>query len=133
MSEEQEAVLSVEKQPVEQSDEEKINYIPPSISDVLPSMVRNELIKLTAQKQEEFVEEFNRKSRSVGMAFVWWLVFGSYYGYLRKWGLQVVFWLTAGGFGIWAIIDLFRIQGMVRDYNKDVATDILRNLKAISS
>lgn len=106
--------------------------IPNSISSDLPSMVRNELAKMSPQKQEEFVEEFRRKQKSVGMAYVCWLLLGVHYGFLRKWGVQVVYWLTAGGFLMWAFVDLFRIPGMVRDYNKDVATDIMRLLKAIS-
>lgn len=33
---------------------------------------------------------------------------------------------------LWAIADLFRLPKLVRDYNKDVAMEVLRNLKAIS-
>ena len=44
-------------------------YIPSSIADSLPSMVKNELARLSAQKQEEFVEEYKknniRKEKSV--------------------------------------------------------------------
>lgn len=106
--------------------------VPPSISDNLPSMVRNELAKLTPQKQEEFVEEFRRKSRSIGTAYVLWFFLGWHYVYLRKWGIQVLYWVTGAGLLIWALVDLFRMPGLIRDYNKDVATDVLRNLKAIS-
>lgn len=108
-------------------------YVPNSIADNLPSMVRNELAKLSAQKQEEFVEEYKRKAKSIGLAYLLLIVvFALHYGYLRKWGLQIVFWLTCGGFGIWWFIDLFRLSGLVKGYNKDVATDVLRNLKAVS-
>jgi len=109
-------------------------YIPSSIADNLPSMVRNELAKLSAQKQEEFVEEYKRKSKSVGFAYLLLLIiFALHYGYLRKWGLQFVFWLTGGGLLVWWFIDIFRLAELVRGYNKDVAVDVLRNLKAISS
>src|SRR5690554_2479140 len=109
-------------------------YVPSSIADNLPSMVKNELTKLSAQKQEEFVEEYNRKAKSTGIAYLFLIViFTMHYGYLRKWGLQVVFWLTGGGFFVWWIIDLFRLPGLVKSYNKDVATDVLRNLKAVST
>ncbi len=33
-----------------------VDVLPKYVSDNLPSMVRNELVKLSAQKQEEFVE-----------------------------------------------------------------------------
>lgn len=109
-------------------------YISASIADCLPSMVKNELAKLPAQKQEEFVEEYKRKAKSVGIAYLFLIfILAMHYGYLRKWGLQIVFWLTGGGFFIWWLIDLFRLAGLVKNYNKDVATDTMRNLKAMSS
>lgn len=104
------------------------------MADSLPSMVRNELAKMPAQKQEEFAEEFSRKSKSTGMAYLFLIVvLAMHYGYLRKWGLQVVFWITGGGFFLWWIADLFRLPGLVRNYNKDVASEIMRNLKSMSS
>lgn len=111
---------------------ERAILIPSSIANNLPAMVRNELVKLPAQKQEEFVEEYRRKAKSVGIAYILWLFLGLHYVYLRKWGIQILFWLTSGGLFIWWLIDAFRIPGIIRDYNKDVAVDILRNLKAIS-
>ena len=110
---------------------ERVNLIPPSIANNLPAMVRNELVKLSAEKQEEFVEEYRRKAKSVGIAYILWLLF-VHYAYLRKWGILVLFWLTGGGAFFWWLIDAFRIPGMIRNYNKDVAVDVLRNLKAIS-
>jgi len=111
---------------------EMTNLIPPSIADAIPSMVKNELVKLSAQQQEEFAEEYKRKAKSSGVAYILWFFLGWHYIYLRKWGIQILFWLTAGGFGVWWFIDLFRIPGMIRDYNKDVATEVLKTLKTIS-
>jgi len=109
-------------------------YISASVTDSLPSMVKNELAKMPAQKQEEFVEEYKRKAKSLVVAYLFLIiVLAMHYGYLRKWGLQVVFWLTGGGFLIWWFIDLFRLPGLVKNYNKDIATDTFRNLKAMSS
>lgn len=108
-------------------------YIPGSIAKKLPAMVRNELATMSAQKQDEFLEEYRRKKKSSGVAYLLWLfVFQLHYGYLKKWGLQIIFWLTGGGFLIWWFIDLFRIPGMVRNYNKDMAMDVMRSLKMIS-
>lgn len=112
---------------------EQTNLIPASIADNLPAMVRNELAKLAAQKQEEFVEEYRRKAKSIGIAYVLWFLLGWHYVYLRNWGVQILFWLTLGGLFVWWFIDLFRVPGLVHNYNKDVATDVLRNLKAIST
>ena len=106
------------------------NYVPRSISDHLPAMVRNEVSSLSPERQEEFVEEFRRKAKSGGICFLLW-IFGLHYIYIGKWGVFLVFLLTAGGLFIWWFIDLFRIIGLVRDHNKDVAVDVLRNMKTI--
>lgn len=111
---------------------ESVNLIPPSIAKNLPAMVRNELAKLSPQKQEEFIEEYKRKAKSVGVAYILWLLFGLHYAYLRKWGTQFLFWLTLGGLGVWWFVDVFRVRGIIRNYDKDIAVDVLRNLKAIS-
>ena len=115
-------------------EEERKLYVQPSIADKLPSMVKNELARLSASKQEEFVEEYKRKKKSVGLAYLLLLVvFALHYGYIGKWGLQIVFWLTGGGLMVWWIVDIFRLPGLIQSYNKDVATEVMRNLKSISS
>lgn len=110
---------------------EKPLYLSKQIIDQLPSMVKNELSKMSAQKQEEFLEEYKRKAKSTGIAYLFLIiVFATHYGYVGKWGLQIVFWLTLGGFWMWWIVDLFRLPSVISDYNKDVAIDVMRNLKA---
>ncbi len=108
------------------------NLIPPSISDNLPVMVRNELTKLPPQRQEEFIEEYTRKAKSAAPAYLLWFLLGWHYIYLRKWGMRFLFWLTFGGLFVWWLIDLFRLPGMIRDYNKDIAVDVLRSLKVVA-
>lgn len=108
-------------------------YVPASILNELPAMVRNGLAKMSPTQQEEFVEEYRRKAKSVGVAYLFLLIIlAMHYGYLGKWGLQIVFWLTCGGFFVWWIIDIFRLPSLVKDYNKDAATDVMRNLKTMS-
>ena len=110
-----------------------IQYIPDSVYDKLPSMVKAEIVKMSADKQGQFIDEFRRKSKSVGMAYLLWFIIGLHYIYLDKLGLQLFYWVTLGGFLIWMLIDLFRMPGMVRDYNRDVAMDVFRDLKIITS
>jgi hypothetical protein len=107
-------------------------YVSSSIASSLPAMVRNELARLSAQKQEEFLEEYHRNKKSVGAAYALWFFLGWHYAYQRKWGVQVLYWVSAGGVGVWALIDLFRVPGMIGGYNKDRAVDVMRNLQAIS-
>ena len=94
-------------------------------------MVKNELAKLSAEKQNDFLHEFNRKAKSTGVGYIFWLLFGLHYAYLGKWGMQILFWLTGGGLLIWWFVDLFRVGGLIRDRNQDVAVDAMRNLKSI--
>ena len=110
----------------------KSDFLPKSVTDNLPSMVRNELVKLSAQKQEEFVEEYRRKGKSKGTAYLLWF-FGLHYAYLGKWGMFILYLVTFAGLFIWWFVDLFRVGGMIEDHNKDIAMDIFRNMKAMSA
>ena len=112
---------------------EKELLINNSVIDNLPTMVKAELCKMSPDKQQMFVEEYNRKKKSVGLAYFFLIVcLGMPYGYLGKWGLQLVYWFTGMGFFVWFVILLFMLPGMVGNYNKDVAIDTLRNLKTLS-
>jgi TM2 domain-containing membrane protein YozV len=113
--------------------EEKQLYLTEKVKKALPSMVRNELAKLPAQKQEEFNEEFQRKMKSTSIGYALWFFLGMHYLYLGKVGLWIIFWITFGGVGVWWLIDAFRLNGLIEDQNKDIATDLMRNLKAISA
>jgi hypothetical protein len=53
------------------------------------------------------------KIKSTSIAYLFWFILGSHYAYLGKWRLQFVFWLTLGGFGIWAIIDFINMSNVV--------------------
>ena len=55
-------------------------------------------------------------------AYLLWFFLGAHYFYLNKPGKQILFYLTLGGFGIWMLIDLFRISGMVERYNLEHGT-----------
>lgn len=46
---------------------------------------------------------------------------------LGNWGIQILYWITLGGLGIWAIIDLFTMSGKVSSYN----ASIFRQIEAI--
>lgn len=53
-----------------------------------------------------------------------WLLFiflGWSYGSLGKIGTQIFFYITLGGFGIWAIIRLFSLNNDIKNYNRQIA------------
>src|SRR5262245_7063654 len=97
-------------------------------------MVRNELARLPAQKQEEFYEEYKRKAKSKGWMWVLWLV-GWQFAYVREWGMQVIYWVSLWlvvGL-VWWIVEAFKNNQRIRDYNKDVAVEVLRNAKTLTA
>lgn len=57
------------------------------------------------------------KVKSTGTAYLLWFFLGAHYAYLGKWGIQILYWITLGGIGIWAFIDLFTIPGKVNRRN----------------
>lgn len=58
------------------------------------------------------------KTKSTGTAYLlFFFLFGTHYAYLGKWGLQFLFWITLGGLGIWALVDLFTMSGKVNRHN----------------
>lgn len=104
-------------------------FIEQSILETLPTMAKAELPTLSEEKQHAFVDEYKRKKKSTGLAYFFLILcLGMPYGYLGKWGLQIVYWLTGFDFAIWFIILLFKLSGMVKDYNKDVAIEVMRNI-----
>ncbi len=64
------------------------------------------------------------ESRKANATTIWilFLFLGWSYGSLDKVGIQILFYLTFGGFGIWALIRLFTLQGAIKTYNQRVAT-----------
>jgi len=98
-----------------------------------PSLVEDALVKFTKDQKWGFIEEFYRREKDMACAYVFWVLFGLHYAYLGKWGMQLLFWLTAAGLGVWWFIDLFRIPGLVRNYNADVSINVLRDIKTLTN
>ena len=123
-------IVEVEAEVIEPEEKQENRLIiSPSIVKILPLMVKEALSKMPENKQLMFVEEYNRRKKSTALAYFFTLIcLGIPYGYLGKWGLQIVFWLTGAGFGLWLIYLIFAIPGLVRDYNRDVACQVLRDL-----
>ncbi len=62
--------------------------------------------------------------KSTGTAYACWFFFGCHYAYLGKWGLQILYWITLGGLGFWALFDLFHIPSKVSSHNYIIAAQI---------
>lgn len=101
--------------------------IPASVASSLSRTVREQLAYLTPDQQRAFLWRYRAQAKSPLVAFLF-LPLGWHYLYLRKRGLQVLFWLTLGGLAAWWVLDVFRIRGLVREYNRRVAGHVMRTL-----
>jgi len=79
-----------------------------------------------------FVEEFSRKSKSPVLMLVLAIFFPIQLILLGKIGLQIAFWFTLGGFGIWWFIEVCLAMKRTREFNEDVAKGIIRDMKIMS-
>jgi TM2 domain-containing membrane protein YozV len=89
---------------------------------------------LTTDELQLLNIELNNKRKSAGIAWLLWVftsVLGGHRFYLGKIGTGVAMLLTFGGFGIWAFIDIFLINGMVRNANGKIENEVIAELRTI--
>ncbi|WP_314643146.1 TM2 domain-containing protein [uncultured Veillonella sp.] len=89
------------------------------------------LMQGLTEQQKNYVLSAQARQKDTGLAYLFWFVFGVHYFYLNKPVINIIYWLTAGGLGIWMIIDLFRIPGMVRSRNKKIIQDAIKEAKVL--
>ncbi len=106
-------------------------YIPSSLAVQLPAAVRNALARLPAERQHEFLEYYKRRAKKLSTAYLLWLL-TLHYAYLGRWGTQILFWSTLGGFSVWWVVDFFRIRRMIARYNEEIAMAVMRDIAIIS-
>ena len=64
--------------------------------------------------------ELREGLKSTGTAWVLYWFLGGHYAYIGKWGVQLLYWFTLGGCGVWILLDLFRVNGLIRKYNNKI-------------
>jgi len=89
------------------------------------------LIQDLNEQQRTYVLTAQARQKETGMAYLFWFFLGVHYFYLNKPVINIIYWLTAGGLGIWMIIDLFRIPGMVRSRNKAIMKEAIEEAKKL--
>lgn len=65
-----------------------------------------------------------------------WLLFlllGWSYGSLDKIGTQILYYLTLGGVGVWALVRLFTLNGAIKEYNRKIAAQVGLDNQEMSS
>jgi hypothetical protein len=112
--------------------EQGMARVPEAVRRMVPAMVADELDTLSDAQQSAWLEEFERRAKKPALAYVCLVLCGVHYAYFGRWVLQLLFWGTLGGFFLWWIADIFRVPGLIRDANRDVAVAVLRDLRAVS-
>lgn len=104
--------------------------IPQSVLKNLPVTVRESLAKKPREKQEQFLNLYQRRKYKVYIAYLRCFVIPySHYAYLGENLLSVAYTLTIGGLLFWLIIDLFRMPKLINKGNRDVAREILADIE----
>jgi len=67
---------------------------------------------------------YNQRKAYATLIWLLFLFLGWSYGSLGKIGIQILYYITISGLGIWTLIRLFKLQGAIRDYNKKIAMEL---------
>ncbi|WRP06293.1 TM2 domain-containing protein [Rossellomorea aquimaris] len=91
---------------------------------------------LTSEELQLLNSEMSQKQKSAGTTWLLWFFttsFGGHRFYLGKTGTAVAMLLTFGGLGIWSFIDLFLLNGMIKDTNERIENDILSEMRLLNN
>ncbi|MEC1719129.1 TM2 domain-containing protein [Schinkia azotoformans] len=88
--------------------------------------------ELTSQELQMLSSEMEKRQKQVVVTWLLWFFLGSLGGhryYLGRTGTAIAQTLTLGGLGIWALIDLFLISGMIRQENEKIEMNIIQDIQ----
>jgi hypothetical protein len=92
--------------------------------------IQNKINKMDTDLQEAFYQEYNKHTKSYFTA-LFLAITGIHYLYFGKWLALIFFVFTAGGFGIWWFIDLFRVKSLTNNHNHAAAINAMREIDAL--
>ncbi len=81
------------------------------------------------ESRDIFWAEYSKKRRSTAVMVVLAVLFPIQFFFLRKTGLGIAYLLTGGFLGLGWIVFWFVTPLMVRDYNDEIANEIVRNVR----
>lgn len=87
---------------------------------------------LSLDGQTHFNREYAKGKKTLFAMFLCWSVM-CHYVYVGKWGVWLAYVFSGGFFGVWCVIDIFRLNGMVKDHNEQVANDLILMIKSLEA
>lgn len=80
------------------------------------------LSKLNERQKNYVTSQLATRSKESAIAYLCWVILGAHYFYFGKPLKNIILWLTCFILigVIWWFIDLFRIPGMVKEYNREL-------------
>lgn len=90
--------------------------------------------ELTSQELQMLSSEMAKRQKQPVVTWLLWFFLGSlgaHRYYLGRIGTAIAQTLTLGGLGIWALIDVFLISGMIRKENEKIEMDIIQNIQVM--
>jgi TM2 domain-containing membrane protein YozV len=91
---------------------------------------------LSSQELQLLSSEMDNKKKSTTTTWLLWLFLGGIGGhryYLGKTGTAIAMTLTLGGLGVWTLIDLFLISGMLSKQNAEIESKIISELQLMKN
>ncbi|MBP0723670.1 TM2 domain-containing protein [Bacillus sp. RG28] len=91
---------------------------------------------LTSEELQLLSSEMNKKQKSTGTTWLLWVFtagFGGHRFYLGKTGTAVGMLLTFGGLGIWSFIDLFLLNGMIKNTNDKIENEVISEIRLLKN
>ncbi|GIW57202.1 MAG: hypothetical protein KatS3mg083_147 [Candidatus Dojkabacteria bacterium] len=81
--------------------------------------------EMSEAEQHMIVSTFMRNRLTKNQLLLWYFLLGSHYIKLRKIGLQFLFWFTFCGVGIWWFVDLFRLDQLADEFNRNLMRELI--------
>jgi len=105
--------------------------IPMTIQKQLPESLLRKIRAMDGVVRHDFVSEFGKRRKSLLLTFI--LLGGGFHrAYLGQIWLTLLFIGTFGGFFAWWIIDLFRLPRIVREKNRSIAIEVLKDVQILN-
>lgn len=96
-----------------------------------PLLVTTKLNTMDNLQKQMFYKEYNRRRKSLFVAYILLLILGWHYAYLKKWGSQILSIITLWGLLVWWFIDWFRLPSLIKNYNNNIAIEIIKDFVLI--